>query len=317
MPCHYPMVAEWTGEFTENNKKKYRFVGSALDPRYKDKEQDMIWLPCGQCIGCKLDYSRKWADRMILELQVMKKGVFCTLTYAAAPKNYSLNKAHLQNFMKEVRRNFPDVKCRFFASGEYGEKYHRPHMHVILFGLDMSDFNVKGYEPLEFCGTNELGQPYFRSNFFEAELWTRGNVWLSNVSWETCAYVARYTLKKLDHKEWDPEELGIQKEFSLMSRNPGIGAEYLKQHPECVDWSQIYLPANNRGIGMNVPEYYLRKVEEVNPDKFAPLREKRKKYAEDKVLAKLFGYEKRYDELLRDEERLLINRTKILKEGKV
>jgi hypothetical protein len=41
-----------------------------------------IWLPCGQCIGCRLQRSREWAARCVFEASRHEKNSFITLTYA-------------------------------------------------------------------------------------------------------------------------------------------------------------------------------------------------------------------------------------------
>ena len=38
-------------------------------------------IPCGQCISCRLVYSRQWANRCALEMQYHKSNLFITLTY--------------------------------------------------------------------------------------------------------------------------------------------------------------------------------------------------------------------------------------------
>ena len=36
---------------------------------------------CGQCRGCRLEYSRQWAVRIMHEAQMHESNVFVTLTY--------------------------------------------------------------------------------------------------------------------------------------------------------------------------------------------------------------------------------------------
>ena len=38
-------------------------------------------IPCGHCIGCRLEYSRQWANRCLLEMQQHEQNCFITLTY--------------------------------------------------------------------------------------------------------------------------------------------------------------------------------------------------------------------------------------------
>ena len=158
MSCYHPMIGKPTGEFWPSGKKKYSFTHG--DPMIaREIWPGCIVVPCGHCIGCRLDYSRRWADRQMLELATAKKGLFVTLTYDQdhVPINgdpdtgeafgYSLDKKDLQDFMKRLRRKFdgtgekPMVQIRFFASGEYGPTTRRPHYHCTLFCHILSNSN--------------------------------------------------------------------------------------------------------------------------------------------------------------------------------
>ena len=71
------------------------------------------------------------------------------------------------------------------------------------------------------------------------EIWKLGNVAIADVSWQTCAYVARYCVKKLgdDVSRETFESFGVLPEFSLMSRKPGIAGFYALEHPDLIDKS--------------------------------------------------------------------------------
>ena len=88
------------------------------------------------------------------------------------------------------------------------------------------------------------------------EIWNRGNVLLSSVTWETCAYVARYVTKKLNGDAAQfYNEFNIEPEFSLMSRRPGIGNQFFLDHPEIIERG-IHVSAGSRAINDVVPRYY-------------------------------------------------------------
>lgn len=46
---------------------------------YKDPE--LLTIPCGNCIACRLQYSREWANRCMLESTYYEHNYFITLTY--------------------------------------------------------------------------------------------------------------------------------------------------------------------------------------------------------------------------------------------
>ena len=67
-----------------------------------------------------------------------------------------------------------------------------------------------------------------------------GFVVVGKVTWETCAYVARYIMKKQKGQGADVyERFNIEPEFCLMSRKPGIAHQYYEDHPEMWDYDKI------------------------------------------------------------------------------
>lgn len=295
MPCYHPKIGIWTGELTERGKKKIRIISLDKKDTIKDlMKTDSFLIPCGKCIGCRLEYSRKWADRMMLELETAKKGVFVTLTYSNEnahwtqfddnynPMFATLDKRDCQLFMKRLRKYFVDVKIRFYLAGEYGDKTLRPHYHAILYGISVDDF--PDYQPF---GTNDMGQPYYISKILES-IWSLGHVLLTDVSWQTCAYVGRYVTKKLSGPmEVSYAERNVCKEFSLMSRKPGIGADYLRIHPDCLDYNSINLTTPEGGLKIMMPKYYIDKLELIDKEKCDKIKEARREFANDKMLLKL------------------------------
>lgn len=155
-------------------------------------------LPCGQCIGCRLEYSRQWAVRCVHEAQMHDENCFITLTFnndalKERRNPYSLDKTEFQKFMKRVRKRYAH-KIRFFHCGEYGEKNNRPHYHALMFGHDFRDKKLWSIN-----GGNRL---YISQEL--QELWPYGFNTIGEVNFETAAYTARYVMKK--HKGDDVVE---------------------------------------------------------------------------------------------------------------
>ena len=102
-------------------------------PLYSDRPSaGMFKLPCGQCIGCRLARSSMWATRCVHEAQLHKQNCFITLTYNDDNLPYPPTSIRpLQLFMKRLRKRF-GAGIRFYACGEYGEKFGRPHYHACL-----------------------------------------------------------------------------------------------------------------------------------------------------------------------------------------
>lgn len=69
-------------------------------------------LPCGQCIGCRLDRSRQWAMRCVHEASLHDDNCFITLTYndENIPFDASLRHRDYQLFMKRLRFKYSKKK---------------------------------------------------------------------------------------------------------------------------------------------------------------------------------------------------------------
>lgn len=295
MSCYHPFEAWPTDELSANGKRLYK-IGGRYDEYSKRLHPGAIPIPCGRCIGCRLDYSRRWADRMMLELKSRGSGVFVTLTYnndfvpfLEDPETgefqcLTLEKRDVQLFLKRLRKYFSGRKITFYAAGEYGKSF-RPHYHLILFGISLGDFPDR-YQ----VGKNELGQVYYSSPTFE-KIWKSGFVVLSDVNWKTCAYVSRYVQKKVYSSSSVLTELfGAAPEFSLMSRNPGLGYQYLLDHPGLFETSEIFVSGKEKGI--QIPKYFLNKLKEekspfYDPQLYDIISTGRKEFAKDSELLKL------------------------------
>lgn len=171
-------------------------------------------IPCGNCQGCRFDYSRQWTSRAVLESYQYQRKAFITLTYddAHLPIKEVLNditgeviyspvlvKRDFQLFAKRLRKacSKKGLKIRFFGSGEYGDKLGRPHFHAIVYGYDFPDKQVFFWE--KNGGRSKRytvgATPYYRSDELE-RLWTNGYSLVAAVNSETCRYVANYECKQ-------------------------------------------------------------------------------------------------------------------------
>ncbi len=238
-------------------------------------------LPCGQCIGCRLEYSRQWAIRCVHESQMHEKNSFITLTYANEnlPQHGSLSKRHLQLFIKRLRAELSQKKIyiRFFACGEYGEKLHRPHYHLCIFNYDFPDKRLHQ--------ESTTGHNLYTSAELQ-KIWGYGFSTVGSLTFETAAYTARYIMKKItgppaeDHYEFIHPETGeikkLTSEFSSMSKIPGLGNSwYQKFKNDVYPSDQIIM---NQKI-MRPPRYYDKLFELDNPEKMAEIKMQRQERA--------------------------------------
>ena len=292
MPCYHPMHCAYQGTSVAG-APLYKILGPWTGVKYHPKD---IQVPCGHCIGCRLDKSRDWADRMMLELDHSKTAVFVTLTYdnEHVPISminddgipyYTLDKRDVQLFLKRLRKFFSDKSIRYYLAGEYGDKTNRPHYHAILFGLDLDNFSDR-----ILFGNNPFGQPYYTSLTLE-RLWSNGFVSLAPVSWQTCAYVARYVTKKLNGPDGIVYSYrNCLPPFALMSRRPGIAGFFAVDHPDCLSDRLLYIDdkfgvTNHKKVC--TPKYLFEKLSLTDPDLFAKIKAERARYAADKQLLEL------------------------------
>lgn len=188
-----------------------------------------LFLPCGQCIGCRLERSRQWAVRCMHEASLYDRNCFITLTYddENCPRDLSLRKRDFQKFMKRLRKRIRPQKVRYYMCGEYGEDFSRPHYHACLFNYDFPD---KLY--FKKAGEGKL----YTSNILET-LWPWGYCLIGQVTFESAAYVARYCTKKITGKAAenhyrlihpDTGEIHYRTpEYNQMSLRPAIGRPWL------------------------------------------------------------------------------------------
>lgn len=226
-----------------------------------------IWreltLPCGQCIGCRLDKSKAWAIRCMHEAKFHERSCFITLTYDPEhlPAHGDLVYRHFQLFCKRLRKKCG--KFRFFMCGEYGDELSRPHFHACLFGMDFPD--------RVYFKKTDSGESIYTSSTL-ASLWTFGFSSVGNLTIESAAYVARYVCKKVDpnydsrYLRVDPltgECVSVTPEFGQMSRRPGIGAQFLEKFKGDV-YPRDYVVSDGRRS--RVPRYYDKLLEVCDPD---------------------------------------------------
>lgn len=319
MSCYHPITAYdvTSPSAPPGTKRKIVFhVTPDLESRLI-RDGRRLQLPCGQCIGCRLDYSRDWANRCMLELPYHDTAWFVTLTYddQYLPKSFAadqktgevlapvatLQARHMQLFLKLLRRHFPSDHIRFFGCGEYGTQSLRPHYHLIIFGLHLQD--------LVLYKRSVLGYNYFNSESL-SRCWidgdtgqSRGYAVVGAVSWDTCAYVARYMLKKQKGASADVyKQLNIEPEFCRMSRKPGIGYQYYRDHPECMRFDRINICTPSGGRSFTHPHYLRRLYEIDDPVGAENLSKRRREAAENQILHKLSLTDNDYYDILRIEE---------------
>ena len=281
-------------------------------------------VPCGQCWSCRLARSREWATRLVKESTNWPEHqrTFITLTYnnENLPEDGSLKVEDYQNFMKSLRYYFSKTvdgklippKIKYFHCGEYGETCKtcntsyimhkesksgkqytgcdnfikglgRPHYHAILFGVTFDD--------LEEYKKTKSGELIYKSETLN-QLWAKGFCSVGQVTFESCAYVARYIMKKITGENADlhyQKPTGIDKttgevittpvkpEYITMSRNPAIAKEWAEKYLTDIGKNDsILLERKGQAFETQPPRYFLKLLEKSDPIKYEILKSKRR-----------------------------------------
>lgn len=209
----------------------------------RDAEDRARTVPCGRCNFCLMSYRMDWTIRILQEQKVSETAHFLTLTYQDDYLEYSpsglpqLQKEHLQKFFKRLRRQnekHSQKSIRYFAIGEYGETYQRPHYHAIAFNIH--DHSISKLDHIWPIGFHRLG-----------------NVQIASIHYVTGYLINRYA----DYGDRNPP-------FALQSRNPGLGNNYL------ASFTKWHRPSDNEthwrnytkihGYTNRLPRYYRDKI---------------------------------------------------------
>ncbi len=262
MPCYKPLNAYRCANSANPTKILFLKSGSSMPTN-----AEYLRIPCGQCIGCRLDRSRMWATRCMHEAELHENNSFVTLTYDSKhlPRDNGLVKSHYQLFMKRLRKwgdQFGYTKLKYLHSAEYGDEYQRPHYHACIFGVDFPDKIL--------WKTNHQDDPIYTSRALDI-IWGKGFTTLGDVTYQSAAYTARYALKKINGKRKnipDPttgllpyerthldsaEIVEVLPEYSTQSRNPGLGQGFIKEYlSDIYPWDEVII----NGHPTRPPRYY-------------------------------------------------------------
>ena len=298
MPCYSPLKG-WRDPETG---------GIAFKPPSGPPEK--MDVACGQCLGCRLDRSRTWAMRIVHEASLYDDNAFVTLTYRDArecdpiqrakgwyvPDDWSLHRKHFVDFMKRLRKAFPDRKIRYFMCGEYGNRCKhsidlervgcplcntgRPHFHACIFNIAFPDLDVYG---------SQRGEDRYTSKLLE-RIWRYGFVDVGELNFDSAAYVARYVLKKVtgvnadDHYtsiDLDGVVTHVEPEYCTMSRgrrpDGGIGYRWFQKYGDDV-FPSDETPVPGVGVVKSVPRYYEEIFKESNPLSLEDIKEVRQTF---------------------------------------
>lgn len=260
MPCFHPITAYLSGSVNENGKRQITFNVKESFAGYTVK------VPCGQCIGCRLERSRQWAVRCVHEATLYEENCFITLTFhdACLPSGGSLveHGKDFADFMKRLRKKFGSG-VRYFHCGEYGELLKRPHHHACLFNFNFPD---------RVLWSRRGGVDLYVSESL-VKLWPFGFSTIGDVTFESAAYVARYVVKKITGNVAAAHYKGLKPEYVTMSRRPGIASGWMDKFKSDVYPDDFVVIRD--GIKCRAPRFYDNKYDLTNHDDLVIIKSRR------------------------------------------
>lgn len=206
---------------------------------------DRITVPCGKCSFCRKRRRDDWTIRLTEEMKDHHDAIFLTLTYNDENLIYAdelptLYKPDIQNFLKRLRKRL-NFNIRYYAVGEYGGQTIRPHYHLIIFGLSKLHENII---KLAWSNYNKKTKQYSPI----------GSIYIGTVGIRSIKYVTKYHVNRNEHPD------GVEKEFTLMSTRPAIGANYVEK---MVNYHSGNITKNYYTLyerKLHLPRYYQEKL---------------------------------------------------------
>lgn len=246
---------------------------------YKDgRAPDYIKTPCGICEVCRKNFAHMWGTRVFHESLGYDKCCFVTLTYA--PENLPIGEfgiptidiSDVQKFLKSWREYIYPEKIRYFCGCEYSPENKLPHYHMAVFGASVNDSRI-------------FRDPVPRDGGFSVDcrFWDKGFVHVGNLEVGSANYVAGYALKKVmgsKHRDYY-KNLGITPPRALMSRRPGIGAEFLQKYTEPL---KRLLSCTVDGHVVSLPRYYQDKLQVKEQENYQQMVVEREQKEFDEII---------------------------------
>lgn len=321
--CRNPMFAEqW---LDHNLPQKPKIIGSAknytlemkknLEEVVKKHSKKLLILNCGHCIDCRLNKSREWATRCMLEAKEHQNKYFITLTYdnehlpinegvdittGEIIKTPTLKKEDLQNFWKRLRMHYERKygiknKLRYVGCGEYGDQLNRPHYHAIVFGLPIFDLKTDH--------KSKRGNMNYKSKEWQ-EIWGNGIVAIGDVTWESCAYTARYVMKKqtgLGKEIYKIENR--ESEFPCYSKRPAIAKNFFQENWQKIyDNDEIYIKTKDGVKGVKPARYFDKLFDVIDHESMNKIKRNRVENAEIRQLQLEKSTDKDWADVIKDNE---------------
>lgn len=278
MSCSHPIAIP-----VDDKKKFHKQTNSNASHRM---------VPCGKCYSCLKAKKMEWATRCMHEANFHEHSLFITLTYdeICVPKDGSLNKEDITNFIKRTRSHFKYhhniTGIKYIQAGEYGrvcencgnhfrrcrcgnyvETLGRPHHHICLFGITFNDKKLSKK-------TKDTRYPLYESEILDT-LWQKGIAVIGELNVKTAAYTASYITKRMIDSGNTDKYNGKLPEYATMSRREGIGKKYAEKYKSNFINNDFVIV--DKGKKVKIPRYYDKLTERSNPDEYELIKQRRGK----------------------------------------
>lgn len=228
-------------------------------------------VKCGKCDTCKKEKAQDWAIKLINESKYHKKACFVTLTFdnkilldknskaykmganASFIFNINNSKEYFKKFIKRLRKYYKDTRITYYHVGEYGEKTHRPHHHIILYGVDFGEDRKE-------AEISKSGKPQFASQIL-TDLWACGRCRLQDINSNNIIYIAQYSLKKFKNNKLNKQYKTIMS-FSNRSK---MNCKWVRRNYNEIKKGYI---EDLDGKKYRVPESYKKNLRESKEEKY-------------------------------------------------
>lgn len=245
MSCAHPFL------FTPDTKIKKYYRETGL--------YGTTYIPCGWCLNCRVDKQNELTHRCEKELINYKCGAFVTLTYddlhilpnlRKDSENHlvaTLSKSDCKKYLDRLRHNIKNRmpnnllsnhNFKYLVVGEYGgdgQVFDRPHLHILLFGLDFA-----------LC-RKEIEKAWQGNGMIKCLPILQGGI----------QYVLKYLDKQLHGLEAQIKYDNNNIERPFQNHSLGLGSslyadqkDYIESHNCCYRW---------KGKDVPVPPYYKNK----------------------------------------------------------
>ncbi|WNK14987.1 MAG: replication initiator protein [Microvirus sp.] len=310
MPCYDPMKA-WQ---SHNGKivifKKNDQAGGRTARLGRDHKRDLE-LPCGKCIGCRIEKTRQWAQRCTHEAALHDENCFLTLTIntklpsriRGSKNNGAASKPLRTAVINPAEHRGGDAaheQRQLDASPQKGansvdKKIHQKFLKRLRknvavpiryymcgeYGKNLTNphyhYLIFGYNfrDRKYIKKSESGAKLYQSDTLD-KLWGQGLAWIGDVTPESAQYVAGYVQKKITGPKAKTHYKGLTPEFGLMSRNPGLGAAWIdKYRTEVYPSDKIY----TLDRAAKPPRYYDERMKKTDPTAYEAIKTNRREEA--------------------------------------